>query len=346
MVHAIAMLVSHPVAVTSRRASRPFAAGAAPIYLFLVSTWAIMPVALAMTGLRIAFDEFAMVGCICVFALWFAWCLRGRGLERVATAVEAGTLFCAICITVCLMTFVAGTSHRAFFDAPLAAADRMMLPRLDWPSAMRSFSGSGLPVRIANRVYESIGWQPHLLIVTLAMMSAHHRVWQFLLSWITTLCIVLVIFALYPVLGAYQYFGIPASEVPAVLDATPWNQPVILEGLRNGTLGVIYLGTLDGIINYPSFHAGAAVLLAYGFWRIAVLRWPFAILNLLMIASAVPIGGHYVVDLLAGVIAAAAGIVGAAWIGRRLSRPRIESSCATMTDAPGIDGMASGRGGL
>ena len=30
------------------------------------------------------------------------------------------------------------------------------------------------------------------------------------------------------------------------------------------------------------------------------LRWPFAAINLLMVVSAVPVGGHYVVDTMAG----------------------------------------------
>jgi membrane-associated phospholipid phosphatase len=323
----LVMFASRPVTFPFMRPSRPpFAAGATPIYLFLISTWGLMPFALSLTGLHIASDEFGMIGCILIFAQWFSWCLRGRGLDRIATALEACALFYAICLTVCLITFIAGTSHRAFFDAPLANADRLLFPWFDWPNVMRSFSGSGLPVRIANKVYESIGWQPQFLIVTLALISAYQRIWHFLLSWITTLCIVVAIFALYPVLGAYQHFGIAAASVPAMLDPTPWNQPVLLEGLRNGTLRVISLGTLDGIINYPSFHAGAAVLLTYGFWHVRIMRWPFAALNALMLASAAPIGGHYIVDLLAGVVTAIAGIFAATWIMHPISEPAIGRS--------------------
>ena len=297
-----------------RRHPSPFMANTAPIYLFIILTWGLMPLALTRTGLSIEADEFCMLGGIFTFVLWFAWCLRGRGLARIATALEACTLFYASSITLCLMTFIAGTSQRAFFDGPLAQADKILMPGFDWPGAMLSFSRSGLPVEIANRVYESIGWQPQLLIVTLALMSSHRRVWHFLLSWITTLCIVVGVFALYPVLGAYDHFGIAATTVPAMLDPTPWNQPVLLEGLRNGSLRLISLSTLDGIVNFPSFHAGAAVLLAYGFWSVRAMRWPFLVLNALMFASAVPIGGHYVIDLLAGGITAAAGIATAAWI--------------------------------
>lgn len=302
------MLAASSLALPERATRPVFATGAMPVYAGLAVACAAIPIASAITGLRLALDEFGMVAGFFVASLWLALCLRGRGWGRAATALEACTLFAAICMTASVMTFFAGTSHRALFDAALARADRALLPGLDWPAAMRAFSTFGLPVRLANTVYASIRWQPMILLVTLAMMGDDRRVWQFLLSWITTLCIVVVLFALYPVLGAYTHFGIAAADVPAMRDATPWNQPILIEGLRDGTLRRIGVGTLDGIVDYPSFHAGAAVLLAYGFWSIRLLRWPFAVLNGLMIVSAVPIGGHYVVDLVAGVIAAMAGL--------------------------------------
>jgi membrane-associated phospholipid phosphatase len=324
------MLVSHPAAfASSQRGLPPFAAGATPVYLFLGLTLALMPVALAATGLHVVAFEFGVAGGMFAFSLWFAWCLRGRGLQRIAIALEGCTLFYATCMTVLLATFIAGTGHRAFFDASLAKADRVLLPGFDWPRAMLSFSRSGLPARIANRAYESIGWQPPLLIATLSMTSKHDRVWHFLLSWIATLCITVAVFAYYPVLGAYRHFGIAAADVPAMLDSTPWNQPVLLEGLRDGTLSRISLATLDGIVNYPSFHAGAAVLLAYGFWSVRPLRWPLITLNTLMLASAVPIGGHYLVDLFAGAIAAGAGIAAA-----ELVTSRQTTACVVGKQAP------------
>jgi membrane-associated phospholipid phosphatase len=303
------MIVSYPAAVClEQKGSRPSAIGATPIYLFLTLIWSLMPLALGASGLHIALDEFGMAGTIFAFGLWLSWCLRARGFARIATAIEACILLNVICITICLLTFVAGAIPSPFFDASLACADRILLPGLDWPKAMLSFSASGLPVIIANWVYESISWQPLLLIMTYCLLAAYQRVWSFLLSWIATLSIVAVIFALYPALGAYEYFGIVAADVPGVLDPTPWTQPLLLYALKSGTLKLISLGTLEGIVNYPSFHAGAAVLLAYGFWRIRFIRWPFRCLNALMLASAVPIGGHYIVDLVAGVLAAAAGI--------------------------------------
>lgn len=70
-------------------------------------------------------------------------------------------------------------------------------------------------------------------------------------------------------------------------------------------------------VTFPSFHAGAAPLLGWGFWPVARLRWPLVTLNVVMAASAIPIGGHYVVDIIAGVMVAAAGIAVARMLERR-----------------------------
>lgn len=314
----VAVLPAKPVAPVR---ARPFAIAAVPVYLFLSIGWAAMPVALRMSGLHIAIDEFAMVGAIAIGVLWFAWCLRGRGLARLATMVEGYALFTAVCITVCLLTFVLATHPHAYFDDALARADRILLPGFDWPHAMLEFAGSGLPVRIANIVYASIGWQPVVLIVLLALGRRERRLWQFMAAWVVTLCVVMAFFAHHPALGAYHHFGIAAGQVPAMLDPVPWNQPRLLLALQDGTIGTISIATLDGIINYPSFHAGAAVLLGYGFWHLPPVRWPFVVLNALMLASAVPIGGHYVVDLVAGVLAAAIGIVAGGWMVAQIAPP-------------------------
>jgi membrane-associated phospholipid phosphatase len=66
---------------------------------------------------------------------------------------------------------------------------------------------------------------------------------------------------------------------------------------------------LEGIVTMPSFHAAAAILLGFTYWYIKSLRWLFLTLNVIMLASAVPVGGHYLVDVVAGSVIAAASIL-------------------------------------
>lgn len=296
-------------ALPVRRKAPLFAAHAIPAYSFLAAAVALLPIMLSASGLRIAADQFGVLAVILAFIVWTALCLRGRGFNRVATALEAFAVFYAIATVCCLVSFILATTNLPFVDAELAAADRIILPGFDWPAVMLEFSSSGWLLAAAKWSYQSIAWQPQLLTIALCAGAQFRQVWQFVLSWNIALCIAIAIFAFCPALGPYTHFGIPSIEIPGNLDAMTWNEAII--GLRTGTLHFIQLNTLDGLVTFPSFHAAAAVLLGYAFRDVRLLRLPFVALNAVMFASAVPIGGHYVIDLIGGAIVAAAGIMAA-----------------------------------
>ena len=78
---------------------------------------------------------------------------------------------------------------------------------------------------------------------------------------------------------------------------------------------------LAGIVTFPSFHAAAAVLYLWAFWPV---RWfgPIAIVANCAMLLATPIGGgHYFVDVFAGIAIAASSIMAAKWIGQWLIQP-------------------------
>jgi membrane-associated phospholipid phosphatase len=60
----------------------------------------------------------------------------------------------------------------------------------------------------------------------------------------------------------------------------------------------------EGIITFPSFHAALGIIFIAGLWPIPVLRWIGLIVNVLMIAATPVEGGHYFIDVLAGVVIA------------------------------------------
>jgi membrane-associated phospholipid phosphatase len=64
---------------------------------------------------------------------------------------------------------------------------------------------------------------------------------------------------------------------------------------------------------------------------ISLLRLPFAILNLLMAVSAISHGGHYLVDIIAGFVVAAAAIAAVLGITRG-DRPTVLASPAVATN--------------
>jgi PAP2 superfamily len=117
-------------------------------------------------------------------------------------------------------------------------------------------------------------------------------------------CIVCATFL--PALGGYNYYGIDVHALhhidPTVIRA---DQGTITK-VRTYPLEIIF--PLKGIICFPSFHAAGAILLIYLSAPMCCLRWLLIPFNILMLVSCPHEGGHYLVDVLAGVFIAFFGI--------------------------------------
>ncbi|MDR5748318.1 phosphatase PAP2 family protein [Caballeronia sp. LZ029] len=70
--------------------------------------------------------------------------------------------------------------------------------------------------------------------------------------------------------------------------------------LRDGSLKMIDLSNLQGLVSMPSFHTTLAVLFTYSLARIRWLFWIAVPLNVTMIVSTPTQGGHYLADVIAG----------------------------------------------
>jgi membrane-associated phospholipid phosphatase len=90
--------------------------------------------------------------------------------------------------------------------------------------------------------------------------------------------------------------------------------------LRDGTLRTINPLDNQGLVVLPSFHTVLAVLCAYAAWPLRILKIPLLALNLLIILCCPAEGGHYFVDLIAGIILAALTISLPGYILRGISR--------------------------
>lgn len=117
--------------------------------------------------------------------------------------------------------------------------------------------------------------------------------------------LVIVIGALFPAAGAaFSYHWMAATSEPV-------HQYL---ALRSGRLQVFDLAKIQGLVWFPSFHAGLACLYVWVARRTRRLIVPAFLLNSLMLAACLADGGHYLVDLIAG-----AGIMAVVlWASRRL----------------------------
>lgn len=86
--------------------------------------------------------------------------------------------------------------------------------------------------------------------------------------------------------------------------------------LRDGTGMEVFLLRPAALIAFPSYHAGLCLLVVMAFWGSGAIGWTVMALNLGTLLSLPVQGGHYLSDVLGGLLVGAA----AYWTIRRVSR--------------------------
>jgi hypothetical protein len=80
--------------------------------------------------------------------------------------------------------------------------------------------------------------------------------------------------------------------------------------LRDGSLTNIDVSSVQGVVSFPSFHTMLGILITYALRDTRPLFIPVAAINAVMIVSTLPVGGHYLADVIAGAAISAAAIYG------------------------------------
>ncbi|TPG20092.1 phosphatase PAP2 family protein [Sphingomonas koreensis] len=227
---------------------------------------------------------------------------RWLGVTLIAEIAESLALFCALAVLAPLCAAVLASTDLPLVDGFLMRLDADLFFGFDRRQFVHFANQWPHVIAVMRFAYNSLTYQPFMLLVALFVARRADRAWTFLGAWFLAATITLVIFPFAPALST------PPYQMHWVL---------ILEQIRSGALRSLATGALTGIVAFPSFHAAAAVMLGWGF---ASFRWiglPFIILNALMFVSAIFGGGHYLIDLIAG------GAV--ALISLRIAKPMMQA---------------------
>jgi membrane-associated phospholipid phosphatase len=146
--------------------------------------------------------------------------------------------------------------------------------------------------RLAKLFYGSSIAQIGALLVIFNVTRRLDRYRELVWLYVLTLLLVIPISWVIPAVGAWTYYG-----VANLTDA--YHLPHF-DALRAGTMSKIVLMGVNGLITFPSFHTALAVILAYVTRGIKYVFPIFVALNILMIAATPTTGGHYFVDIVAG----------------------------------------------
>lgn len=183
-------------------------------------------------------------------------------------------------------------------DEKLAAFDRAFL--LDTRVIVEAIAHQPLFAKLLGFAYNS---SFPLLIVTIVYLGWTRRVkslWRLVFVFVFTATACATISVFIPAIGAFTHLaysdeirhGLPGDAGVYYLQA--------FEYFRHAAAPVISLATSNGVVAFPSFHCCLALMIAFAYAGHRRL-FPVALLwNGLVIVSTIPIGGHYIVDLLAG----------------------------------------------
>jgi len=166
----------------------------------------------------------------------------------------------------------------------------------DWMTVCRWLLSMPPLVQVLRLAYEAL--LPEVVVVLLVLVFVSpDGARRFTTALILSLLPTIAILWLMPVEGAFAHYQV----------ASPPSFVTTFRQLRLHELTAVPAIT-DGIISFPSYHACAAVLLVY-FLRPIPIAFPIAIfVNGLMVTATPLYGGHYLTDVLAGIVVAAVTI--------------------------------------
>jgi membrane-associated phospholipid phosphatase len=127
---------------------------------------------------------------------------------------------------------------------------------------------------------------------------------EFAIASLAAAAVSIPLLAFFQAAGPWSIYGYAPSPEQAGMTRT-------LLALRSGEAFELDLGNHDGLICFPSFHTVLAVLCCVALWPVPFVRWPSAIVAGLIVLSTVTTGWHYIVDVLGGLIVAAAALAAA-----------------------------------
>jgi hypothetical protein len=220
------------------------------------------------------------------------------------------------------LTYIAAAIDLPMQDANLAYLDRAL--GLNWQGYYDFIYNRPTLIPYVILAYAMIAWPIFGIPIALGTVRQYRRLQLFTLATALSLLVTIVISAFVPAFGVYN--GLSIKIDPAVFASGAYlsslhDMPLI----RDGTLRQLDISNLAGIVTFPSFHACAAVLFLWALWSVWWMRPLALIANVGMLLATPMAGGHYFVDVFAGIAVAVLAIAAAnrlsAWLTQGSSAP-------------------------
>jgi hypothetical protein len=222
--------------------------------------------------------------------------------DRLAATCEALAQLVVFTMIAVPLSSLAAAFGGPLLDDRFARLDAAL--GLDWRAYLAAIDSVPSFGRLLRLAYDTL--LPQLALILLLLGFTNRLGALRTLVWATGLSGVaaIALSAALPAIGYYAYLGLTPADYPHLDPSAPLTHVMDFIGVRDGSHRSIDLAGLKGIITFPSFHAALATLYAWAFWQHRASRWPGLAVEALVVLATPIDGGHYFVDVAAGIVLA------------------------------------------
>lgn len=234
---------------------------------------------------------------------------------------------CCLCLAQALLFSAAGSilsyllarDGGSLWDSTLQHWDRSL--GFEWLAYVNAIDGMPQAAVALRVAYGSLIPQTIVVILALGFGGRLDRLRSFVLAAILSGSAAILLSPLFPAVGNFAYLGLKPTDFAHVWQSSNLADVRDFLAIRSGGIAALDLRTMQGIIVFPSYHGALATVSLWAFWTSGVrwLRWAGSAVALATIAATPAFGGHYFVDVIAGIALGLASIVAA----RRLAAVQV-----------------------
>ena len=217
------------------------------------------------------------------------------------------------------LSYLLASLGRPLWDATFLRWDLAL--GLDWRAHLAWMNDRPALMAVLGVAYGSILPQMIVTVVGLGLSGRREALERFAFAYVLSGLVTIVISGAMPAMALFVHLGLTAVDYPNLEPIASHVHVAAMQALRSGGMPEITLVGSEGIITFPSFHATLSVIFAAALWSVPWLRWPGLALNAAMLVSTPLHGGHYYVDVLAGVALAVLALLAAGAVTLRRRRP-------------------------
>jgi membrane-associated phospholipid phosphatase len=278
------------------------------------ASWVLIAIgAIFVAGFQLA-DPFSFQLASISFAMtvWFTLYIANRFYTYIRPKPEIAAMMIALLQMLIFSSFGAALSYMvgahggAYWDKEFRAWDAAL--GFDWLEYIQWVNTYPALGKLYHIAYISLIPQMVLLIIALGFSGRIHTLRIAVFAAIMTGFVTVLLSGIMPGMSNFIALGLSQTDYPNLNPAAAVVHFADLEALRSGALRHIALNRLEGIITFPSYHAGLATVFAWAYLKAPIVRWPGFFLSVLTILATPIDGAHYLVDVLGGMTLAGLSI--------------------------------------